>query len=597
MKKIISIIIGVISLITTSCTQDCPHFVLEGNDAYITSISAKGDFGSVEANISSNDVTIILPFGTDPNSISVDIKISDGANIDRQSSEVTSWAEPQMFTVTSANGENTNQYSVTTTVSHDTKKFEGLIELGSQSELDEFGKAGYTIIEGITLYTSDNSDPITNVDALSNIIEVTGNLVVYNTSIINLEFPNLARAGRIAIQSLDLESMIMPKLEIVADELTIGMDVPVGQFPPAHEKFSTIELSSLEYVGNSFYLNLCSKLSTLESLSNLKFVGGDFVVLGGEFTSLQGLNNLTNVNNTFAISSTELKSLEGFMVEEIGYQLSLGLDYITDLSPLKSLKKIGTVLTLKNNRELKSLSGIENIDVPVIQIESFLKLESLDGLPVKSNMRFIQLSGLESLTDISALSKLETIEESFSLSSCPALKSLDGLDNLKSVGINLTFGLLDGITDLSGINNIEHIGASLSISKMLVLKKLPKFSKLTSVGDLYLENLIELENLDGLESITDITKGGLNVLACKKLTDVSGLRNVKTVNCYTQKDRIKFQFNEILKSYEPIGENLLQAYLTSNRLYIKNNGYNPTAKDIQDKKYTGEGGMGIGSDK
>lgn len=578
----------------TSCSE-CEHDVMSGNDAYITSCQAVGAFGSIHGVIDNNTIVITVPVGTDVNALDVTMEVTSGAYLDRDPQGVTDWSSPVEFEVTSATGGAITNYIVSIVVSQDEELFAGVIRIGTQTELDAFGKLGYTKVGGFQLYSASDDDVITTLAPIASVVEIEGNLNISHTGLEIIELPNLVKAGRIAVQSLDVTHLRFPLLKTVADELTVGMNHPDGQgFPPAHEFFEEMYVPKLEYVGGNFILNICSSLKTLEHLANLSFVGGEFVIIGGEFESLKGLENLKKVEKSFEVSGCyKLKSLDGFMLKEAGFGLELGLEYVTSLAPLASIEKIGKVLTLRRNRKLTNFEGLEHIDVPVIQLSMFEKITSLKGLPIKETMEYLNLSGFHALTDITALSKLKYVETFFNLEECPLLTNLDGLDNLRSVGGSFFLVNFNKMADMSAINNIETIVGELRIIALEVLENLPQFTKLTEIGSLLLDKIKKIKSLDGLESITKIVKGGLVVFNCSELTDVKGLENITEVNVFTQQDKIHFEGNALLKSYDPIGVSLLQKYLPANKIHIKKNGYNPTKANIIAGEFTGEGGDGV----
>lgn len=594
MKKqylIIGVLLSTLLFFCTSC-EKCDHLVLDGNDAYITSCEVVSESSVIEGAIDGNNITINLPTEVDINSIKVNFTLSEKAFLDVHPDEISDWSLPQKFVVTSGNQLVSNTYTLTV----EREDIGEIIRLGSQADVDAFGKYNFESIGGLVLFNKNDEDPILDMTPLASLKEVRGNINIKYLQAKTVIFENLEIAGRIFIHSPLLHKIQMPKLRTIADEFSVGNGTPSGQVPEEHAELVEIYTPHLESIGGRLSFFFCSQLSTLEYFSNLSFVGGDIEITGGNFKSLKGFENIKHTRGNFKVTGP-IYSLDGFAIESVAASLYLHLDNVQSLEPLKSLKKVGVSLQLKRNSYLTDFSGLEHIDAPVILIELFMQATSLKGLPIKPEMNYLSIRSCPELSNIDALSILKSCKESLYIKGCAKITNLNALQNLNYIGDNIGLEYLDNLTDASGLNNINHIGAGCQLAKMRKLLQLPNFSQLTEVGELYIENLLALESLDGLEHITQIKAGGLTVLSCPRLTDLSGIANINTVLFKDQSDKIQFELNTLLKSYVPVGP-LLQKYVTKyGKMRIMKNGYNPTARDIKNGRFTGEGGAGISGGK
>ncbi len=595
MKKIYTIILSLLFsaflLTNTSCSDDCDDLILKGDDAFIISCFAhtgSSSFGS--SYLLGDTITLAIPSYKDINTVNVKVEISEHATISPSPQDIEDWSVPVTFQVTSLNANVTNTYVVKLIQTIDFKEYDGVVRLGSQTELDNFFENGYTKIQNLILYKGDIDNPIKNLSSMKTLKDVTGDLLIFDIAAREIRLENLENVGQFYLNSPSATRVILPKLKFVAERFKVGKD-DSGLMPIPHADMKEVRLPSLEYVGSGFELFWCEKLESLESLSKLKYVGKDFKITGGVFTDLKGLENIKKITGNVTLDGN-LGSLEGFAIESVGGILTLSLDNVLDLSPLSVLKNVDNAVFFRNNKDLKNLKGLEHINTPSIQLQGFSSVESLEGFPQMSTFKTLIITGFAKLTDISALSNLEKVENSLTLFALPELINLTGLDNLEYVGGNLSLDYLHRLENINALSKLNHVGGQLKLAKMGELKDISVFSNLTQVGSLYLENLLKVENLMGLHNITTITKGGLSVLVCNELTDLTALGNITDVNFYAQADKIAIEMNAKLASYIPIGD-LLKKYIPMRKVQIKNNFYNPTASDVNEDRLEGEGGNGI----
>lgn len=593
--NILSIIFTLLLLLNnTSCSDEADDSILEGNDAFITSCAVNSNSASFAAyNISVDDtITIKVPGYINLFGVYVNIKISENATINPLPETILDWNNPVEFTVTSANGAHTNKYVVDIIVAEDSKVYEGAVEIKTQTELNNFFASGYTEVQNIIIYGQGFNDPIKDFSAMSSLKRVPGNLFVYDVAAREIVVENLESVGNFYVNSVSATKVRLPNLKFVAERFKIGNDNP-GPIVPTHTEMEEVYLPKLEYVGTSFILYFCHKLESLESLSNLSFVGSDFKVDGGVFSDLKGLEKLTTINGSFFIRG-RLASLDGLKVSKVnGFMTLFCEDIKGDLSQLSQLSHIGVGLALRNSNFLTNFKGLENIKTPILEIRNFLAATSLEGIPQQSSFDYLTLIGFSQLTDLSALSKLERIESSFNLQGMAKLKNLDGLSSLSYVGESMIVQDFPSLENIDGLSNLTTIGGELKLTFLDKLVDVAGFSGISEVKSIYLYGLSALESLHGFHNITEITEGGLSILSCEALTHLDDLSGLTKINFYYYNDQINIKMNKALASYAGIGS-LLQEYVPlGRRVSIQANYFNPTKDDIANGIFVGEGGTGI----
>ena len=140
------------------------------------------------------------------------------------------------------------------------------------------------------------------------------------------------------------------------------------------------------------------------------------------------------------------------------------------------------------------------------------------NLSFYNNHNLLSLQGLDNILTVGYLSILK----------CDSLTNLDGLDNLNTINGELRIDHNQNIADLSGLNNLNTIQA-LQIIGNPMLTSISLLENITSAeGDILIASNPNLENLQGLNNITHC-----NVLLLgsnHSLTNLSGLNSLITVS-------------------------------------------------------------------
>jgi hypothetical protein len=187
------------------------------------------------------------------------------------------------------------------------------------------------------------------------------------------------------------------------------------------------------------------------------------------------------------------------------------------------------------------ITGDLDIQCNLKSLKGLENLTSVGGnLSIEENDALTSLSGLESLTSVGGSLSIGW----GSRWSNPALTSLSGIENLTSVGGRLSFEKNRALTNLSGLENLTSVGGNLVIDLNPALTSLSGLENITSLGGglIILQNNA-LTNLAGLENITSLD-GGLEIWDNNALTNLAGLENITSIG----RRGLRISINNVLTS-------------------------------------------------
>ena len=378
---------------------------------------------------------------------------------------------------------------------------EGFVQLTSQSEVNEFAAQGYERINGtVHIGNPEGRSDIRSLSALNTIKAIDSTLLIYeNSSLFDLDgLENLVRVGDLGLFSnenlsdlsalsnltdvgtLRIEySQDLTSLEVFADLDTIGGDFVLIQ----NDLLSTLDFSSLEHVAGDVIVSGNASMTELTWLPMLRTVGGSFGVTNHvQLPSLQGLNiqsigeSLTLIDNPLL---TDLKGLES--IESAGGLNIIANRQVTAIDELTILREIrGDVEISFNDRvsriEFPSLTRIDGEfsvhGMPELtDLSGFSQLQAINGY-LRGLFDVPQITDLQDLTSLTTLGGIYLIDASLeSLKGLEQiqetelvflyvnehLSSMEGLDNLASVGYYFFVGANPGLQSLQGMENLSEV--------------------------------------------------------------------------------------------------------------------------------------------
>lgn len=572
-------------LAIVSCQKDNTG-IISGSDAAVLSASVSADGITVDAGISDNRISAIVPMNTDLSKLKVKLVLSEGAEITPAPDDVTDWSSPVLFQVVSANGKNTAEYTMDIVPDPD-KVFDTYVRIGNNEALLKFAENNYNVLGGLYIYNDQSGNPVRDLSILSSLSEIKTDLEIITDEILDITLPSLKSIGNIDINSLSVEKVSFPELETVSGRFRIGND-DSGPMPSENTTLTVVELNNLRTVGRSFVLNLCSALENIIT-PELEYVGENYKLFGGVYENLSMMKNITEIPGSVDISSQALISLEGFNLKKIGTSLTLSVGNLSGLEPLSVLESVPYInLTGGNDCAISSFKGMENISVDAMDIKGLMNVTSTEYLPVKNGMSHLSL---QMMTNLTSLDGLENIAEigSLHLVGLVNITDMHQLSNLKKVD-NLTFQYMEELKELPDLKNITAMSGKLSVSMMRLLGNLKGLSSIKEVGALNVDNLLAAESLEGLESLEKITNGGMLIGACPKIKDLNPLANLKEMNMPSQQDNINITQNAELENYCAVRELLVEYWNAPGgklpKVSITGNKYNPTYQQLVDGECT-----------
>lgn len=286
------------------------------------------------------------------------------------------------------------------------------ILLRNQEQIDDFplNYPTCTSVANITIVSADGETPVTNLNGLSQITSITGDLYIHN----NDSLQTLAGLNNLTF---------------------IGGYLQIGAYTA---------LSGCFFCGggnNSLY--------SLEGLNNLVFIGGKLEVHGNNaLTDLTALNNLTSIGDYFKVTQN---------------------DALTNFTGLENLTSIGLDTWIDENDALISFTGLDGLTIiggrlligwnsgnnALISIEGLNSLTACGDLIIQGNDALGNLAGLENLTSVNGY---------LSIHDNNTLLDVSGLQNLTSITGELRIYRNAELSSIAGLSNIDYSGITYPFS-------------------------------------------------------------------------------------------------------------------------------------
>ena len=340
-----------------------------------------------------------------------------------------------------------------------------------------------------------NNPELTSLEGLKNLSHVSGQLVIQNNGVL---------ANLSGLENLrHVES-----LTIISNGALTNFDA----------------LGGLEEVRNGeITINHNPSLVSLFGLSGVRNVENLTIQSNNNLENLIGLENIENLTDLSVSSNAILKSMWGGDVVDGLVNVSINDNpLLSDLSPIFDSSKIISV-DIKNNAEPLVVPS----DRSGITLEK-LQVQNVDGLFNPSfNQNFDHIKELDLLDydkiDFNLLYGISV--ETLVINFAQNLMSLDGLnvDNLTSIELAHVNSLVDA-SILRDAQNLQLF----SLNNAAQLESIDIFSMSAPLIDIHLSGLSRIEDLSGLEFLTDIYS--LRITDCESLVSLNGLNNLRSVS-------------------------------------------------------------------
>lgn len=286
---------------------------------------------------------------------------------------------------------------------------------------------------------------------------------------------------------------------------------------------------------NELEIKYNPRLKNLRGLDNLDSVIGTlFVRQNDSLINFEGLGELKYVSFEIDIShNLGIRNLKGFNKLNWTGNLKVFVNSNLDsIQGIESLNAVGTgasgLFQITGNANLKSLVGIQNIDIGTLKVWQNDSLETLKGLEDNVNIHSLSLLSNKGLVNIEALQNRTEFEGNLHIAGSPLLKDLEDLMGLKSVGGQFEISYCLGIRSLKGLDSLSTAGF-IRFSYIPMLKNLNHLENLDSVqGHFIISDHDSLKNLTGLENLKRIN-GDLVLEDNNALWTLNGLNNLNYI--------------------------------------------------------------------
>jgi len=295
-------------------------------------------------------------------------------------------------------------------------------------------------------------------------------------------------------------------------------------------------LSGITSINGTLNITSCDNLTDLSGLSNIIQCNGNLSIGGnGGLTSLTGISNITEIGGIFYISANNgLTSLAGLSnLTTVGGDFRIeSNDALTSLAGLSNLTTVESSFIIGHNDALISLNGLQNItNVTSLRIFYNQSLTNIDALSnIESLNGGMLLIAANQLSNLDALSGMTGEVSELNIWQTDNLINIDGLSGISCITSNNQSRIEynSSLQNIDGLSGITNLNGSLAIRNNNSLKNVDGLQSLSSSGDLLqIHDNPDLENIDGLSNL--ITTNDLYISDCGNLTSLAPLNNLVSV--------------------------------------------------------------------
>ncbi len=400
------------------------------------------------------------------------------------------------------------------------------------SALNNLQNIGITQGNGFILII--NNENLTSINSFNQLTEIDNQLIIVsNPSLTSLDaFENVTSIGHVLVfnenpQLMDISSL--SNLTSVEDELVISGNIALSNLNG---------LQNLTSIG-SLTLSDNIVLTDISALDNLQTIDGFINIHGNnELTSLNAFSQITSIPGDLTIDfNNSLENIDGFSnLTSIGGRLDIqnnpNLNECCGIYPVLSITGV-TDITISNNAPdcnainiVFDVCQVDDCNLDVI-LESQEEVDNWLGCTEILGRLTINGDDIVDLTPLSTLTQVFSMQITFN----PLLTTLNGLENITSMGGSLAIGNNPSLTDISALQNITSIEGGFVIIENESLDDLSGLSGLTAVGTNSFNLISDNENLSsltGLENLTEIRQ--FNIENNPSLVSISGIANADSLN-------------------------------------------------------------------
>ncbi len=438
----------------------------------------------------------------------------------------------------------------------------------NQDDVDNFN-LNFPNCNNINGTFSINSNNITNLDGLSNILSIGGNLSISSYGAGNSglnDITGLANLSTIGGSLLIIYNDSLTNLAGLDNLSTIGDGITIID----NNNFNDLSaLSNLSSIGGTLEIMLNYSLTNIGGLNSLSSIGGSLRIWDNGNLESINFHNLSSISEDIHISNNDnLSQILGFSaITSIDGDLYIGDTRLQNLSAFSNLASIGKGITIRTNDSLVNLAGLEKIE----SIGSELIIYNNDGLGDLTGLTNLvsisgklSIEGNDALIDLDELSNLVSIKGDLKIIDNNSLHSISGMDYLISDSIANIFiynndslisceanaicnylanpnGTVNIYNNAPGCDSPPEIAAICNIT----LPCLPyghyflckqadidnfqyDYPNCTELAGCVIIRDLEITNINGLSQITGVEED-LVIQCCNALVNLFGLENLDSV--------------------------------------------------------------------
>ncbi len=209
-------------------------------------------------------------------------------------------------------------------------------------------------------------------------------------------------------------------------------------------------------------------------------------------------------------------------------------------------KIITGIVKINGGNSITNLSALKNIESinARLDIEDNFKLTNLEGLNNLKKTGSLYINNNTSLINLKGLEKLQSIEGKFTVTRNDALIDLEGLENLESVVNNVNIGVgpfasysyyntdigNNSLQSLKGLEALLTIGGSLQIGEHASMKSINSLQNLQLInGSLIITQNDSLQKLSALQNLQSIGNSFI-IKENPSLIEFDGLQSLTSIN-------------------------------------------------------------------
>lgn len=431
MKQLFKILMMAVFATAFIACNDDDGVSFVGKDNYIVAFSLTVDGVTYDASITEGKIKVSIPYNVSLENAKASYTLSENARINPDPAEITAWDEEWQFIATADNKEN-RVYHYTYEYSDISKS--GNVVLETQADVDKFKATQINSIDGNLTIGTDNGDGIENLDGLSNLESVTNSIIIKSSyKGQNLEgLASLKHAGSIKLGTLykmsdneTLEDIALPALEEITGDLILR-----------NALVKNINLPLLASVGETF--NITTDNLTSVNVNMLSFIGDDLTLIGS--------TTATESSDIESIVFPQLKKVGGNMtiqyqksMTSIYYPVLEEIDGMTTLDQCSQMPGlVFPELVRSGGFTFTQCSALSDIQAPEMLKSGEIYIRNCSNV---NNIDFSKMTEVDgdlylnsgTIKDLTGFAALETVNGVFSLVWMKNVSDFSCLSKLKSV--------------------------------------------------------------------------------------------------------------------------------------------------------------------